>query len=462
VSAAGRDAVCIIGAGSSGLAALRALHERGVPVVGFERGSDVGGNWRYENDNGVSAAYASLRCNVSRRRMQYRALPMPASYGDYPDHRAMAAYFSAYADAFRLRPLIRFSTTVERVTPAPDGTFDVLLHDGARERFGAVVVANGHHWAPVRPDLPGTTTAAVMHAHDYRTPDAFAGRRVLIVGAGQSAIEIATETSRIAARTVMSVRSGVHVIPRYLLGRPIDYPDTDLTNRLPWPFLNRLMAALLRASRWDDPAAYGLPRPAHRVLDQTPAVSSDLAPALRAGAIAVRPGVARVDGACVQFSDGTTEMVDHIVLATGYRISFPFLSPALLRPDGMTLPLYRRIVPPEVPGLYFIGLVDAPTGLLPVVERQSAWLADVLTGRLALPDRATMHAAADAAEPRTRERFPREHPHSIRCDPHAYLRTLARDRRRGRVRRLARAMRTAIAVPGLAQASSIGTSPRSS
>src|SRR5262249_56517176 len=107
--------VAVLGAGSSGLAALKALRERGLAVEGFERGSDVGGLWRYENDNGLSAAYASLRTNVSRARMQYPSFAMPKSYGDFPHHSEMSAYLGAYADAFSLRDCIRFRTTVERL-----------------------------------------------------------------------------------------------------------------------------------------------------------------------------------------------------------------------------------------------------------------------------------------------------------------------------------------------------------
>src|SRR5215472_1238379 len=95
--------VAVSGAGSAGLAAMKALREHGLAVEGFERGSDVGGLWRYENDNGLSAAYASLRTNVSRARMQYPSFAMPKSYGDFPHHTQMAAYLSAYADAFGLR-----------------------------------------------------------------------------------------------------------------------------------------------------------------------------------------------------------------------------------------------------------------------------------------------------------------------------------------------------------------------
>jgi cation diffusion facilitator CzcD-associated flavoprotein CzcO len=433
--------VAVIGAGGAGLAALRALVGRGIAAVGYEQGSDVGGNWRYENDSGTSAAYASLRTNVSRRRMQFRELPMPRAFGDFPTHAEMTAYFEAYARAFDLRRHVRFRTRVERVEPAGRDGWRVSLSGGDTALHRAVVVANGHHWDPRWPELPGTTTAAVTHAHDYRTPAPFAGRRVLVIGGGQSAVEIGVEVSRVAARTVLAVRGGTHFLPRRILGRPFDDVDRPLPNRLPWPLVNRLMRRVLSVVRWDDPAAHGFPAPAHRLLDQIPVVSSELGPALRRGAIAVRPAVATVDGAEVRFADGGTEVVDAIVCATGYRLSFPFLSPAIVSPKGTALPLYRRIVPPDAPGLYFTGLVDAPSGLLPIVERQSAWLADVLEGRITLPDRARMLAAIDAGEPRSRERFPEEPAHTIRCDPHAYMRVLARDLRRARLRTLGRSIR---------------------
>jgi cation diffusion facilitator CzcD-associated flavoprotein CzcO len=171
----GHDRVCVIGAGCSGLAALKELTERNLDAVCIEQGSDVGGNWRYENDSGLSGAYASLRTNVSRPHMQYRCFPMAASSGDFPHHSAMAEYLAAFARAFDLRRSIRFSTRVERVEPLAGGSWRVAVAGGPAERYGAVVVASGHHWDPSWPELPGTSTAAITHAHAYRTPDTFAG-----------------------------------------------------------------------------------------------------------------------------------------------------------------------------------------------------------------------------------------------------------------------------------------------
>src|SRR5262249_28109708 len=178
-----------------------------------------------------------------RAHMQFRCFPMTARSGDFPHHSAMAGYLAAFARAFDLRRSIRFSTRVDRVEPLGGGSWRVAVSGGAAERYRAVVVASGHHWDPSGRAFPGTSAAVIPHAHPYRTPDAFAGRRVLVIGAGQSAVEIATEVCRVAARTFLSVRRGAHVLPRRLLGSPFDRLDLDIINRLPWRVLQRVAPA---------------------------------------------------------------------------------------------------------------------------------------------------------------------------------------------------------------------------
>ena len=431
--------VAVLGAGSSGLAAMKALRERGLDVQGFERGSDVGGLWRYQNDNGLSAAYASLRTNVSRKRMEYPSFAMPKSYGDFPSHSEMAAYLDAYADAFGLRDSIRFRTTVERLEPATDGRWSITLDDGSRRSYGAVVVATGLFWSPSLPDYPGRFAGTVTHSHEYRTPEPYAGRRVLVVGAGQSAAEIAVEISTVAERTFMSVRSGVHVIPRWIGRRPYDAADIAPLNRTPWRLLNLIYGLRLARALGPHPASW--PLPAHRPVEGIPIVSSNLLPALRRDDVVVKPAIDRLGATSVRFVDGSEERVDRIVYGTGYRINFPYLSALLVSADGRDLPLYRRIAPPELRGLYFAGFVDAPGGLLPLVETQGQWIAAVITGQLRLPPPERICQAIEQAEPRTRERFPDESPRSVRCDPHAYRRLLHADLRRARRKALMRRSR---------------------
>jgi dimethylaniline monooxygenase (N-oxide forming) len=425
------DDVVVIGAGSTGLAVMKALGDRGIAAQCVERGSSVGGLWRYENDNGMSSAYASLRTNVSRPRMQYPSFAMPGGAEDFPHHTEMAAYLDSYADAFGLRERIRFGTTVERLEPTKPG-WEVALGDGSALRFRAAVVATGHDWCPSVPEHPGVFAGDVLHAHDYRTPERFAGRRVLVVGAGQSAAEIAVELSRHAARTCLSIRGPAHVVPRRIGGTPYDARDVWPANRLPWPLLNRLFAREVRRELGPVPASWPLPE--RRLLEEVPTLSSDLLPAVRSGAVLVRPEVERLDGARVRFAGGRVEEFGAIVYATGYRISLPFLAPELVEARGRRLPLYRRIVPPGLDGLFLAGFVDAPSGLPPIVEAQGDWIAAVLDGRLALPREPAMRRAIDRSERRSRVRFPSEPPDSIRCDPHAYRRLLLADLRRARCR----------------------------
>ena len=433
-AAPARTNVAVIGAGSSGLAVLKALRESGIAVECFERGSDVGGLWQYENDNGLSSAYASLHTNASRARMEYPSFPMPVSYGDFPHHSDMAAYLRSYAEAFSLGGLIRFRASVTRLEPAPDGTWCVSLDGGSARRYTDVVIAVGHDWCPKLPHFTGDFSGESIHAHEYRAPEPFAGRRVLVIGAGPSAAEIAVEVASCAARTCMSVRRGAHVIPRWIADKPYDKRDVEPFNRMPWPLLNLVFRRAVTRELGPLPTPW--PRPAHRLLEGVPIPSSDLLPAIRRRKVTVKPAIEQFVGDSVRFCDGTEEPFDQIIHATGYRISLPFLRRSLIAPNGRELPLFRRIVPPELPGLFFAGFTDAPGGLLPLVEAQGEWIAAVLSGRLRLPATTEMWAAIERAERRTRERFPDESPYSIRCDPHAYRRLLRSDLRQARRRGL--------------------------
>ncbi len=265
--------VCVIGAGSSGIAACQALQARGIPFDCFEAGSSVGGNWRYGNDNGMSSAYRSLHAKSSRRGMQYAAFPMPDDYPDYLSHEMVARYLDDFVDHFGFRGSIRFRTEVIRVEPAPGGGWDVTARSretGAERtgRYGAVLVANGHHWDPRLPAFPGAGAFAgeQIHSHQYRGPEPFAGKRVLVLGTGNSACDVAADCSRLGARTLIAVRAGAHIIPRYLAGRPADHLTLMRAGPMLPLWLRRFAVALLVRIARGDAAKYGLPKPGHRLL----------------------------------------------------------------------------------------------------------------------------------------------------------------------------------------------------
>src|SRR2546421_6384374 len=215
---------CVIGAGSSGIAAAKALHERGIPFDCFEKSDRVGGNWVFGNRNGMSSAYRSLHINTSRERMEYSDFPMPKSYPDFPHHTEIAEYFENYVDHFGLRDRIVFETGVEHAARGRDGVWTITLDSGEQRLYDALLVANGHHWDPrwPEPPFPGRFDGEQLHAHYYVDNADFADKNVLVVGIGNSAMDIAVESSFVAHRTLLSSRRGAWVLPKYLFGRPLD------------------------------------------------------------------------------------------------------------------------------------------------------------------------------------------------------------------------------------------------
>jgi dimethylaniline monooxygenase (N-oxide forming) len=429
--------VCIIGAGSSGIVAAQVLDARGIPFDCFEKGSQIGGNWRYENDNGMSSAYRSLHINTSRRVMAFKSLPMPESYPDYPDHFQMAAYFDEFADHFGLREKISFRTEVTKVEPA-DGEWAVTTKaesgEEATERYGAVLIANGHHWDPRWPEpaFPGSEDfeGEQLHAHHYRESDVLRGKRVLVLGLGNSATDIAVESSRIAEKTFLAVRRGAYVLPKYLNGKPIDEAVHPLASYLPLS-VQRFFAMKGLEIAAGDMETYGLPKPDHKLFEAHPTVSSELLPRLGHGDIAVKPNIERFGGGRkVEFVDGSSEEIDLVVYCTGYKITFPFFDPKVLSAPDNRLPLYRRVVSVERPGLYFIGFIQPLGPIMPLAEAQAEWVADLLSDRASLPPAGEMKREIASEERRQAKRFVASKRHTVEVDFHPYLREIRRERKR--------------------------------
>jgi dimethylaniline monooxygenase (N-oxide forming) len=431
------EKVCVIGAGSSGIVACQVLNARRIPFDCFEKGSQVGGNWRYENDNGMSSAYRSLHINTSRRVMAFKTLPMPEHYPDYPDHFQMAAYFDEYVDHFGLREKIHFRTEVLRAEPV-DGEWEVTDADadGQEEtnRYRAVLVANGHHWDPRWPEpaFPGADeySGEQLHAHHYREPDVLPGKRVLVLGLGNSAVDIAVESSRIADKTFLAMRRGAYVLPKYIAGKPIDETSNPLISMLPLPvqrfFVNRALGIASAA----DMTAYGLPKPDHKLFEAHPTVSSELLPRLGHGDIEVKPNIDRFSGGrTVRFVDGSEEEIDLVVYCTGYKMTFPFFDPEVFAAPDNRLPLFRRVASVERPGLYFIGFIQPLGPIMPLAEAQAEWVADLLGGRASLPAAAEMRREIASEEGKMRKRFVASKRHTVEVDFHPYLREIRRERK---------------------------------
>lgn len=335
-----RGRTCIIGAGVSGLTAAKAAADWGVPCTVFEASDEVGGNWYFRNPNGRSSAYRSLHIDTSKNALSFEDFPMDARYPDFPHHSEIHRFLSEYADRFRLRENIRFQTVVQRAQRGPQGGWTIRTADGEEHAFANLLVCNGHHWDPSYPDFPGHFDGPTLHSHHYidpTEPQPLRGKRVVVVGIGNSAVDIVSELSRkgVAEQVFISTRSGAWVVPKYVFGRPVD----QVFKTIPWlsQRVQRRAGAILQrlvSGRMED---FGLPTPNHAFLEAHPTVSSELLLRLGSGDATAKPDIAELQGDRVRFTDGSVEAVDAIIYATGYRISFPFFDPEFLSAPGNVL-----------------------------------------------------------------------------------------------------------------------------
>jgi thioredoxin reductase len=391
------DAVCVIGAGASGLATVKNLREQGFSVDCYERETSVGGAWNWRHDR--SPVYASMHLVSSRPLTEFPDFPMPDDWPDYPHHTRLLTYLERYAEHFGLRDSIWFGTEVVAVTPAGDGRWDVTTRStggGAErvQRYAAVVAANGHNWSPkpLSVDTSGFR-GKVMHASAFKDPAQLRGRRVLVVGGGNSGCDIAVEAAQQAETVWHSTRRGYWYAPKYLLGRPLD--QLLMRWRLPQWLYERVLRLTV-----GDLTRFGLPAPDHRPYESHPVVNSQLAYYLGHGRITAVGDVARMEGSTVELADGRRIDPDLVVTATGYLPHFGFLAPELLDMDEDGRPdLHLHTFARKHPTLAVVGLVQSDAGLFPLAHWQSVAVARWLRLRRTDPDRAAAVQQKESSRP---------------------------------------------------------------
>lgn len=388
----------VIGAGPMGLAAARVLQKHGLPFTGFELHRDVGGLWDIENPH--STVYESAHLISSKRMTEFAEFPMRDEVAPYPQHHELRRYFRDFADHFDLRRHYEFSTRVVRCVRAPEGGWQVTTErDGeARTRhFDALLVATGTLHHPHQPPLPGRFSGELLHSAQYKRPEIFAGKRVLVVGCGNSGADIAVDAVRHAEHVDLSVRRGYWFLPKFLKGRPIDTFGGLIT--LPRPLKQRLDGLLVRLVV-GRPSDYGLPDPDYRLYESHPVMNSLVLHHLAHGDITPRRDVARVEGRTVTFADGAQGEYDLILQATGYALHYPFIErEALHWSEGPAPRLFLNAFHPTDDSLFLLGMVEA-SGLGWQGRYEQAELVALYLKRLA-----ERHPAALALQREKRERW---------------------------------------------------------
>lgn len=427
---------CIIGAGCSGFTTAKALQDRGLPFDIFEMTGAIGGTWNYNNPGGKSACYQSLHIDTSKTRMQFQDFAIPANFPDYPHHAQILSYFNAYVDHFDLRRKITFNTRVERAARGEDGVWTVTLSTGETRRYDALFVCNGHHWDPNTPDFPGTFDGIEMHSHAYRTPFEpydLVGKNVLVVGMGNSAMDIASELAQkpIAKKLMVAARRGVWIFPKYINGRPPDKGTAPAW--LPTWFYRFAMKRMV-VKAVGHMKNYGLPEPEHHPADAHPSVSGEFLTRAGCGDIAMKPNIAEKLGKQVKFTDGSVEDVDAIIYATGYNITFPFLDQTTAPVVDNHIGLFKRIWRPETPNLFFMGLAQPLPTLVNLAERQAKWIAAFLKGEYVLPPKAEMEQVIADDEQKAMGRYYKSRRHTQQINFDKYCIDIAMEQQRGEVR----------------------------
>ena len=431
--------VCIIGAGCSGFTMAKRLQDYGIAYECFEMSDDIGGNWYFNNPNGKSSCYKSLHIDTSKWRLAFEDFPVPETWPDFPHHSQLLQYFHDYVDHFELRDRINFNTAVERAVRRSDGDWEVTLSTGETRIYQWLCVANGHHWDPNTPnEYPGQDTfeGYQIHSHHYRDPFEpydFRGKRVLVVGAGNSAMDIASELSQrpIADRLYVSMRRGVWVLPKYLSGQPAD--KVSLPAWLP-AGLGRALARAKIKKEIGNPEDYGLPKPDHRPLDAHPSVSGEFLTRVGCGDILAKGALERVTPNGVRFKDGSEEQIDAIVWATGYKVSFPFFEDPELQPQENRLPLFKRMVRPAYENVFFLGLAQPLPTLVNFAEQQSKLVARTIAGDYALPSSSAMEKIIAQDERLHQSHFNQTKRHTMQVDFNTYVRDLMKEIERGKKR----------------------------
>ncbi|MDJ0944070.1 MAG: NAD(P)/FAD-dependent oxidoreductase [Kiloniellales bacterium] len=311
----------VVGAGPAGLAQARAFKRAGIAFDLIERHRDLGGIW--DIDNPGTPMYRSARFISSKRRSAFLGFPMPAAYPDYPGHGQILPYLKHFAEAEGLADDIAFETRAEWIEPRDDGLWSVRLNRGPPRLYRGVVCANGMTWRPQAPEIPGRFEGELHHAVSYRDPAAFRGRRVLVIGGGNTGCDIACDLTRQAAATRLSLRRGYHVVPRHILGLPADVFGAALPG-LPLRLQQGSSQGLLRLLQGK---RRGWPAPDHRLYESHPIINSEILDLVERGAIRVKPDVEAFEGREVRFADGSCAAFDAVLLATGYKMAIPFMDP---------------------------------------------------------------------------------------------------------------------------------------
>lgn len=421
-----RKRVCVIGAGPSGITAAKNLLDEGMDVMVYDYGKEVGGNWVFSEGSSHSSVFETTHIISSKTLSQYDDFPFPPEYPDYPSHQQLAAYFQNYAKHFNLYEHIQFDMMVEKCELDSDKKWKVTTTKNGltkSESFDSLAVCNGHHWKPRYPEYPGNYSGKMMHSHDVKRFSDFTDQRVLVIGGGNSACDVAVESCRFSKSTDISWRRGYWIVPKFIFGKPSDIVGGILRimPKFIWRKATSLMIKIIQGTN----SSYGLPEPEEDFGFHHPTVNSELFYFLRHGKIKPQKDIDHYEGQTVFFKDGSKSDYDMIVTCTGYIISHPFFDKKFIDYSEGDVPLYLRMLHPDIENVYFIGLFQPLGCIWPGAELQSKIMAKELAGKWTRPKKVAALANNEVKHPDFKQiKTPR---HTITVNYHSFRSRLSKE-----------------------------------
>uniref|UniRef100_T1JD35 Flavin-containing monooxygenase n=1 Tax=Strigamia maritima TaxID=126957 RepID=T1JD35_STRMM len=437
--------ICVIGAGVSGLVAVKSCLEEGLNVVCYDMCDSVGGLWNYKDEciEGIGSVMKSTVLNTSKEMTSYSDFPPPKHYPNYMHHSLFCRYLENYAINFRLFPHIRLNTEVIRVQKTEDypttGQWKITLKEKTNEMkevvFDGVMICSGHYSHPNMPKFPGLDIfrGEKLHAHQYRQENEYRGKRVLVVGFGNSSCDIAVELSKVAKEVYLSTRRGVWLLSRMAVGglpTDIKYKSRFLNYITHYvaPQITNFIAEFKANMRFNH-SVFGI-KPKHRFFSQHPTINDEIPIRILTGSLTIKDDVHKFTETGVIFSDDCESVcnIDSVIFATGYRIRFQFLEENIIEQTNNQVNLYKYVFPPQLPHptLAVIGLVQALGALPALTEIQSRWVSRVFKGTCHLPAKSTMIDDIERKRWEINQQYFASDSHTVQVDYIWYLDELSR------------------------------------
>lgn len=429
--------VCVIGAGPSGITALKNVLDQGIDATAFDRNKDVGGNWIYSENESHSSVFETTHIISSKTLSQYEDFTFDdfdTEVADYPSHDELRRYFQAYARQFDLYDHIAFETMVVHCEHINDQQWEVTLEHQGKQRveiFTDLIVSNGHHWLPRYPKYNGNFTGEFIHSHQFKKAAPFKGKRILVIGGGNSACDVAVETSRVSKKTSISWRRGYRIVPKFAMGIPTDVMGA----RMRWlpvgirSYLSEALISFLVGSN----EHYGLQKTKTKFGTTHPTINSELLYKIRHGKVKPHVDIARFEGKTVHFKDGKREDFDVIIACTGFILAHPFFKKDFIDYSSGPVPLYLKMFHERYENLFFIGMFQPFGCIWPGAELQSKLVARALTGQWKRPKNMVERCKKEVTRPHYKQiDTPR---HTITVDYHRFIKALKKQLPKNYVRK---------------------------